>query len=96
MTTARQLTPSPATITPGRRRQDRELPEVEPTHHDRLRFAVRHERHGWMREYHDGAPTWGGPQEAALFTDEKAACCVAHELGGEIVNVFCKSVEGGA
>lgn len=93
MTAARQASPA---VAPGRRRQDRALPEVEPTQREPLRFAVRHNCHGWMHEYRDGAPTWGGPQEAALFTDERAACSVAHELGGQVVTVLCKHLEGDA
>lgn len=91
---ARQAAPSTA---PMRRRQDRAIPETtEPTHHEKLRFAVCHRAHGWLHEYRDGDPTWGGPQEAALFSDDRAARAVACELGGEIVNVFCKVAEGGA
>lgn len=87
MTTNRQESTA---ADPGRRRQ------VEPTHYEPLRFAVRHNCHGWMQEYRDGAPTWGGPQEAALFTDERAACCIAHELGGQVVRVLCKQLGGDA
>lgn len=95
MNTARQLTPSRAPVVPGRqRREDREA--HPPTHHEKLRFAVIKDQNFWLNEYRDGVPEWGGPQGAALFSDERAAQAIAHELQAEVVNVLMKNLEGDA